>query len=118
MVFATFWVIKKTHLVTLAFAATTAQGCQMVSFQTKNLNLGKFWRVLEWKILLYFMAVWSVLWSFGILCGHLVYFIVIWYILWSFGKFSTVLVRCTKKNLATLQQRCVLADFGGSAFRN
>jgi hypothetical protein len=28
------------------------------------------------------------------------------------------LVRCTKKNLATLQQRCVLADFGGSAFRN
>jgi hypothetical protein len=28
------------------------QGCQMVSFQTKNPNLGKFWRTLEWKLLL------------------------------------------------------------------
>jgi hypothetical protein len=28
------------------------QGCQMVSFQTKNPNLGKFWRALEWKMLI------------------------------------------------------------------
>jgi hypothetical protein len=27
------------------------QGCQMVCFQTKNPNLGKFWRVLQHKIL-------------------------------------------------------------------
>jgi hypothetical protein len=26
------------------------QGCQMVSLQTKNPNLGIFWRTLEWKI--------------------------------------------------------------------
>jgi hypothetical protein len=26
------------------------QGCQMVCFQTKNPNLGKFWRVLQWKM--------------------------------------------------------------------
>jgi hypothetical protein len=25
----------------------TSQGCQMVCFQTKNPNLGKFWRVLQ-----------------------------------------------------------------------
>jgi hypothetical protein len=24
------------------------QGCQMVRFQTKNPNLGKFWRFFEW----------------------------------------------------------------------
>jgi hypothetical protein len=24
-----------------------AQGCQMVCFQTKNPNLGKFWKALE-----------------------------------------------------------------------
>jgi hypothetical protein len=26
------------------------QGCQMVLFQTRNPNLGKFWRALEWKM--------------------------------------------------------------------
>jgi hypothetical protein len=35
------------------------QGCQMVCFRTKNPNLGKFWRVLQWKMLAYFMDTWS-----------------------------------------------------------
>jgi hypothetical protein len=26
------------------------QGCQTVYFKTKNRNIGKFWRVLQWKI--------------------------------------------------------------------
>jgi hypothetical protein len=26
------------------------QGCQMVCFQTKDSNLGKFWKALEWKM--------------------------------------------------------------------
>jgi hypothetical protein len=30
-----------------------ARGCQMVCFQTKNPNLGKFWRVLQWKMWVY-----------------------------------------------------------------
>jgi hypothetical protein len=57
------------------------------------------------------MVMWYILWSFGIVYGHLVYFsgrlvyfIVIWYILqyfWHFGMFSPVFVRCTKTNLAT-----------------
>jgi hypothetical protein len=59
------------------------QGCQTEYFETKNPNLGKFWRV-------------------GIFYGKLVYFTAIWYILWLFSIFSPVVVCCTKKNLATL----------------
>jgi hypothetical protein len=55
------------------------QGCEMVCFQTKNLNLGKFCRVLLWKILVYFMTIWSILQPFGIFCGNLVYFSPFWY---------------------------------------
>jgi hypothetical protein len=70
----------------------------MAYFQTKNSNLGKFWWVFQWKGLVYFMAlfsaVWFILWSFGTFYGYLVYF--------------SVLVCCTKKNLATLlSSRCV-----------
>jgi hypothetical protein len=64
----------------------------MVYFQTKNLNLVKFWRAFEWKMLLYFMPIWSILWSFG-------NFVVIWYI------FSPALVHWVKKNLATLARQ-------------
>jgi hypothetical protein len=53
----------------------------MVCFQTKNTNLGKFWRALDWNIL------WRL--------GKFYDFLVIWYIF-------PVLVSCTKKNLATL----------------
>jgi hypothetical protein len=52
--------------------------------------------------LVYFVAIWYILWLFGIFCGHLVYFVANWYILWLFGIHSPVLVFCTKKNLATL----------------
>jgi hypothetical protein len=39
--------------IQLSFLGTTLeQGCQMVSFQTKNPNLGGFWRTLKWKMLL------------------------------------------------------------------
>jgi hypothetical protein len=38
-----------------------SQGCQMVCFLTKNPNLGKFWRVLQWKRMGYFMDTWSIL---------------------------------------------------------
>jgi hypothetical protein len=45
------------------------QGCQMVCFQSKNPNLGKFWRVLQRYIL----------WTFGIVRGNLAYFFPFWY---------------------------------------
>jgi hypothetical protein len=65
--------------------ASCAQGCQMVCFQTKNQNLGKLWRVLQWKILVYFITIWSILLLLEIFYGHLVYFVVIWYIFLRFG---------------------------------
>jgi hypothetical protein len=40
------------------------QGCQMVSFQTKNQNLGKFRRALDWKMLIYLMEIWNILQTF------------------------------------------------------
>jgi hypothetical protein len=51
----------------------------MVYFQTKNSNLGKFWRVLQWKMLVYFMAIWPILRQFSMLCCHMVNFVVISY---------------------------------------
>jgi hypothetical protein len=42
------------------------QGCQMVYFQTKNPNLGKIWKALEWRMLLYFMTIWKIFRSFGV----------------------------------------------------
>jgi hypothetical protein len=57
----------------------------MVRLQTKNPNLGKFWRVLQWKMLVYFMDTWSILRSFVIFYGHLVHFTVFCCILWIFG---------------------------------
>jgi hypothetical protein len=40
--------------------------CQMVYFQTKNPNLGKFWRVLQWKMYANVVAIRSILQPFGI----------------------------------------------------
>jgi hypothetical protein len=55
-------------------------GCQIVYFQTKIPNLGKFCKVLKWKMLVWFVAIWYILWPFGVFYG-------IWYILWPFGVF-------------------------------
>jgi hypothetical protein len=49
-------------------------------FQTKKSNLGKFWRDLQWNMLVY------------VFYGHLVYFVAIWYILWLFGIVYSYLV--------------------------
>jgi hypothetical protein len=51
----------------------------MVCFQTKNPNSGQFWRVLQCKMLVYFMDTWSILWSFVIFYGHLIYFFPFWH---------------------------------------
>jgi hypothetical protein len=84
------------HIFAALLVATTIgwwkkpkQGCQMVYFQTKNPYLDKFWRALEWKMLvilwpfgtLYICTViWYNLWPFGIVCGYLVYvYFPFWY---------------------------------------
>jgi hypothetical protein len=61
------------------------QGCQMVCFQTKNPNLGRFWRTVDWKMFKYFMTIWNILWRFGIFYEYLVYFVFIWNIFSGFG---------------------------------
>jgi hypothetical protein len=63
------------------------QSCQMVSFQTKNPNLGKFWGALDGKMLINFSAIWNILPTFGI-------FMTIWYFLCSLGTFFPGLVSC------------------------
>jgi hypothetical protein len=54
-------------------------------FQTKNPSSGKFWRVLQLRMLIYFMGIWFILHPFALFYRHLVYFVVIWYILSRFG---------------------------------
>jgi hypothetical protein len=51
------------------------QGCQMVSFVTKNPNLGKFWWALDGKTLIYFRATWNILRTFEILYDNMVHFL-------------------------------------------
>jgi hypothetical protein len=65
------------------------QGCQMVSFQTKNPYLGIFWRALEWKILFSILVIWNIWRLLGIFSGYLM-------ILQSFGIFFTDFLYCTK----------------------
>jgi hypothetical protein len=49
-------------------------------FRTKNPNAGKFWRALELKMLVYFRG------NLEYFTVILVYFMAIWYILWPFGN--------------------------------
>jgi hypothetical protein len=56
----------------------------MVSFLTKNPNLGKFCSAYDWKMLIYILL------PFGIFHRHLGYVMTIWHILDSFGIFLTV----------------------------
>jgi hypothetical protein len=71
--------------------------CQsgLPNFRPKNLNSGKFRRVLQMKIwyILWLFDLFHVhtFWPFGIYCDHLVHFVAIWYILWPFGIFLPVL---------------------------
>jgi hypothetical protein len=57
------------------------QGCQMVCFQTKKFPIWVHFGgpYLDWKMFLYFMATWNILWRFGIFYDHLVHFVFIWY---------------------------------------
>jgi hypothetical protein len=74
----------------------------------KTAILGKFRRVSQSKVLVYFMAILSILWPFDlhilwpfdlfyghliyIFYGHLIYFMAIWSILWPFDLFYGYLV--------------------------
>jgi hypothetical protein len=57
-------------------------------------KLGEFWRVIAMEYLGMFLTI-------LLFYCYWKYFMAIWYILWSFGIFFPILVFCTKKNLAT-----------------
>jgi hypothetical protein len=72
---------------TTSEAPAPRQGCQMVYFQTKNPNLGKFWSVLQWKKLIKFTATWIyfaaisyTLCPFGTVCGDFGILFPFWYV--------------------------------------
>jgi hypothetical protein len=55
-------------------------GCQMGYFQTKTPNLGKFCRALDWNTLIYFIAIWNIVQTFGLFYDHFGTYCYIWYI--------------------------------------
>jgi hypothetical protein len=69
------------------------QGCQIACFQAKNPNLGKFWRVFQWKMLVHKSYGYLVYFMYG----QLIYFVAIWYILCLFGILFPFLVHYMKK---------------------
>jgi hypothetical protein len=73
----------------------------MVYFQNKIPNLGKFWKALVWKTLLYFMAVWNISRTFVTFYDHLEHFVFIWYIFSGFG----IIYQKTYGNPARVKQR-------------
>jgi hypothetical protein len=54
---------------------------RLLYFQAKNHNLGKFWKVLNWKMFVNYMVIWSILQPLGIFYSLLCIFS-------SFGTFS------------------------------
>jgi hypothetical protein len=52
----------------------------MVYLHTKNIDLGTFWRALEWKML-------NILKIFGKFYGHVVHFVIVRYNFLRFGMF-------------------------------
>jgi hypothetical protein len=66
-------------------AAAVFQGCQMVYFQTKIPLWEKIFRALDWKMLIYFIAIWNILETVDIFYDHSVHFVFIGYICSGFG---------------------------------
>jgi hypothetical protein len=66
---------NSTEVISYLDSTPSAAGLPDGIFSNKNLNLGKFCRALQQKMLGYYSSIWSILWLFGISCGHLVYFV-------------------------------------------
>jgi hypothetical protein len=92
------------------------RGCQMVYFQTKNPNLGIFWRILQWKMLVYFVDIWCILHRFSIFYAHWVYFVVIWYIFFWFGMLYQEISGNPEPHPAAGQSCWHFADFFQTIF--
>jgi hypothetical protein len=62
-----------TRITMYGWVAEQSVSSRVLYFQTKNPNLSKFWRALQCVMLV------------GIFFVHLVNFMAVWYILWPFG---------------------------------
>jgi hypothetical protein len=79
----------------LEFFSELGMWRRVARFQTKNPDLGKFLRALQWKVQVHYIH----LCPFCLFYGYLVYFVVIWYILWLFGiSFPRFGVLCQEKS--------------------
>jgi hypothetical protein len=63
-----------TTYLTQKVLTTSHQGCQLAYFQTKNLKLGKFWRVFKNIDVNQFIDIWCILQRFGIFNGIIVFY--------------------------------------------
>jgi hypothetical protein len=62
--------LKKRNFESAIFPSS-GQGCQMLYFHNKNLNLGKFWRAVELKMLVvHLMVNCNILQTSGIYYDH------------------------------------------------
>jgi hypothetical protein len=69
------------HLLAHALASdlTITTGLPDGLFLNRNPHLDKFLRALDWKMLIYFMAIWNILRPFGKFYEHMALFELIWY---------------------------------------
>jgi hypothetical protein len=76
---SSMWILKRTSYNKIdsflngtddAPKTASWQGCQMVYFRTKNHSLGKFWSVLQRKVLVNFLPIWSISLPFEIFYWH------------------------------------------------
>jgi hypothetical protein len=58
-------------------------------------------QIWQWKMFIYFMSIWNILWQFGRFYGNSVHFQIIWHIFPHFGKLK-------QENLAALHHKSTL----------
>jgi hypothetical protein len=78
-----FFVLNRFFFIFSVVGSRVARS--YVYFQTKKSNLGKFWRTLEWKMLVYLRVIWNILPPFGKFLRLLGKAVIIWYIFPRFG---------------------------------
>jgi hypothetical protein len=75
------WVKVEKDLKSLAKTILAVAGLPDGIFSNQKTNLAIFWWVLQWKVLVYFMAIWNILLPFAIFYVWLQ----IWFIFSRFG---------------------------------
>jgi hypothetical protein len=75
-----YWSAARLLIGFLFLLLASRSGLPDGLFSNQNSQFGQFWRSLYWKFLIYFMATWNILKTFGIFYDQFVHFVFIWYI--------------------------------------